>query len=170
MAKKSKRRKPAPSPTADSGPRYRTIVDNRRARFDYEVVETVEAGLALTGTEIKSIRAGRVNIREAYGQVRDGEMWLQNLHIATWAAGGPWNHDPLRARKLLLHRPQLDRLAAQAAQQGLTLVPLRLYLKDHHAKVQLALAKGRRRYDKRKRIIQRETDREIARAMRERTR
>ncbi len=172
MAKKSKGRQPSatkPAP-AEGQPRYRTVVDNRRARFDYAVIESVEAGLALTGTEIKSIRAGRVNIRDAYGQVRNGELWLQNLHISQWTAGGPWNHEPLRARKLLLHRAQLNRLTSQAGQQGLTLVPLRLYLKDHHAKVELALAKGRRSYDKRKRIMERESDREIGRAIRERSR
>jgi SsrA-binding protein len=172
MAKKSKSRKTAaPKPTASAGqPHYRTVADNRRARFNFEVIESVEAGIALTGTEVKSIRAGRVNIRDAYGLFREGELWLQNLHIASWAAGGPWNHEPLRTRKLLIHRSQLNRLAAQVGQQGLTLVPLRLYLKDHHVKVELALAKGRRRYDKRKRIMERETGREIARAIRERSR
>lgn len=160
----------AKTAAAPTGPRYRTVADNRRARFDFAILESVEAGIALTGTEIKSVRAGRVNIRDAYGQLRDGELWLQNLHVSAWTAAGPWNHEPLRARKLLLHREQIVRFAGQAAQKGLTMVALRMYIKDHHAKVELALAKGRRRYDKRKVIMERETNRDIARAMRERSR
>ena len=160
----------AKSTPAPTGPRYRTVADNRRARFDFEILESIEAGIVLTGTEIKSVRAGRVTIRDAYGQLRDGELWLQNLHVAPWTAAGPWNHEPLRARKLLLHRDQITRFTGQAAQKGLTMVVLRVYIKDHHAKVELALARGRRRYDKRKAIMQRETDRDIARAMRDRTR
>ena len=126
----------------------------------------VEAGLALTGTEIKSVRAGQANIRDAYAQIRGGEMWLQNMHVAPWSGGGPWNHEPMRPRRLLLHRREIDRLSRQVLQKGLTLVPLRLYIKGHHAKVEVALAKGRRHYDKRQAIMRRETEREIGRAMR----
>ena len=150
-------------------PRYQTIADNRRARFNYEVLESVEAGIVLTGTEIKSVRAGKANIRDAYGQVRNRELWLHNLHISSYTSAGPWNHEPLRSRKLLLHHYQITRLADQAGQKGLAIIPLRLYIKGHHAKVEMALAKGRRRYDKRKVIMRRETDREIARAMRNRS-
>ena len=167
-----KRKKPTKAPTkaraqaAEQKPYFRTVAQNRRARFDYEVLESVEAGLALTGTEIKSVRAGKATIRDAYAQVRDGEMWLQNMHVAPWAGGGPWNHEPLRARRLLLHRVQIDRLSRQVLQKGLTIVPLRLYIKGHHAKVEVALAKGRRQYDKRQAIMRRETEREIGRALR----
>ena len=152
----------------EHGPAIRTVADNRRAHFDYEVLERIEAGMVLSGTEIKSVRAGKANIRDAYASVRDGEMWLHNLHIAPWTAGGPWNHDPLRSRKMLLHRAEIARLSREAGQQGLTLVPLRIYIRGHRAKVELALAKGKRRYDKRQTIIRRETQREIERAIRQR--
>tara|TARA_Y100001960_G_scaffold137379_1_gene145741 strand:- start:82 stop:612 length:531 start_codon:yes stop_codon:yes gene_type:complete len=149
--------------------RLRVIADNRKARFDFEIIDTIEAGVVLTGTEIKSIRAGRINIRDAYAQIRNEEMWLQNLHISSWSSGGRLNnHDPIRSRKLLMRRSQILDLATQSAQKGLTLVALKVYIKGHFAKVELALAKGRRRYDKRKVIMQRETDREIARAIRHR--
>ncbi len=165
MAKKGK--KPEAGKPADQGPRIVTVADNRRARFDYDILERVEAGIALTGTEIKSVRAGRVNLRDAYAVVRDGQAWLMNQHIASWESGGPWNHEPLRTRRLLMHKEQIIKLARQAGQKGLTIVPLRMYLKGHHAKVELGLAKGRRQYDKRKAIQQRETDREIGRAIRQ---
>ena len=163
-----RKKKPArvAAPTAERQPYFRTVADNRRARFDYDLMERVEAGLALTGTEIKSVRAGQANIRDAYAQIRGGEMWLQNMHVAPWSGGGPWNHEPMRARRLLLHRREIDRLSRQVLQKGLTLVPVRLYIKGHHAKVEVALAKGRRRYDKRQAIMRRETEREIGRAMR----
>ena len=165
LKRRKKAVKPA-VPAAERQPYFRTVADNRRARFDYDLMERVEAGLALTGTEIKSVRAGQANIRDAYAQIRGGEMWLQNMHVAPWSGGGPWNHEPLRARRLLLHRREIDRLSRQVLQKGLTLVALRLYIKGHHAKVEVALAKGRRRYDKRQAIMRRETEREIGRAMR----
>ena len=167
MAKKSRRsaKKRAAASDAPQG-RFRLIASNRRARFDFEVIETMEAGLVLSGTEIKSIRAGRVNLRDAYAMPQARELWLQNMHVSPWSAGGPWNHEPTRPRKLLLHREQANHLAQQVSQKGLTLVPLRLYIKDHYAKVELAVAKGRRRYDKRRRIIERETEREVARQLR----
>ena len=132
------------------------IAANRRAYRDYELLERVEAGLVLVGTEIKSIRAGRVDMRDAFARVTDDEMWLHQLHVAPWASGGPWNHDPLRPRKLLLHRDEIHRLGLKAAQQGLTLVPLRLYFRNRRAKVELALARGRRQYDKRQAVIRKE--------------
>ena len=162
--KTAKKAKPDSAPT----PFIRTVSDNKRARFDYDLFETVEAGLVLAGTEIKSVRAGRANIRDAYAQVRDGEMWLQNMHIAQWNSGGPWNHEPIHPRRMLLHRAEIDRIGRTAGQKGLTIVPLRVYIKGHLAKVEVALAKGRRRYDKRKAIQQRETEREISRAIRQR--
>lgn len=166
MPTKRKKRS-SPRPQEARTPYFKTVSDNRRARFDYELFEHVEAGLVLSGTEIKSVRAGKANIRDAYAQVRDGEIWLQNMHIAPWTSGGPWNHEPVRPRRLLMHRAEIHRLGRTVAQKGLTIVPLRLYIKGHLAKVELALAKGRRRYDKRKAIQQRETDREINRAMRQ---
>jgi SsrA-binding protein len=161
--------KPQPK-TAKEEQHFRVVTDNRKAFHDYELFERVEAGIELSGTEIKSVRAARVNIRDAYAQIRDGEMWLFGLHISPWVSGGPWNHEPTRTRKLLLHRQQIAKLSLQAAQQGLTIVPLRVYIKGHHAKVELALAKGRKQYDKRRAIMQRETDREIQRALRDRNR
>ncbi|MEE8517902.1 MAG: SsrA-binding protein SmpB [Dehalococcoidia bacterium] len=165
-SKPKKKSKAAQQP--DSGPFIRTVADNRRARFDYDVLERVEAGVSLTGTEIKSVRAGKASIRDAYAQVKDGQMWLHNMHIALWTTAGQWNHEPGRSRRLLLHRSQIEKLGHEANSKGLTIVPLRMYIKGHLAKVEVALARGRRRYDKRKAIQQRETEREIARAMRQR--
>ncbi len=164
----SKRRKKKQKATAQpaAGPYFRVVADNRRARFDYDILDRVEAGVALTGTEIKSVRAGRVNIRDAYAQTRGREMWLHNLHIAAWDSAGPWGHDPVRSRKLLLHAEEIRKFGQAAGEKGLTIVPLRVYIKGHYAKVEIALAKGRRRYDKRQAIIRRETEREIARAIR----
>ncbi|HET8625995.1 MAG TPA: SsrA-binding protein SmpB [Thermomicrobiales bacterium] len=147
----------------------KTVVVNRQARHDYFIVETFEAGLALTGTEIKSIRAGRVNLREAYARVENGEVWLVGMHIAPYdQAGGYFQHDPLRPRKLLLHRRQIEYLRGQLGQKGLTLVPLRLYLKRGKAKVELGLAKGKKLYDKRENLARRDAEREIERALRTR--
>ena len=147
-----------------------SISENRRARHDYEVLERVEAGIMLTGTEIKSVRAARVNIGDSYAQIRNGEIWLHNMHISPWGAAGPWNHDPIRTRKLLLHRSQVTQLGRLLFKKGLTLIPLKIYIRNHHAKLEIGLAHGRRRYDKRQVIMKRETDREINRALRERNR
>ncbi len=166
-SKRSKKgKKKAAAPLKAGQPYFRTVADNRRARFDYDLMDRFEAGVALTGTEIKSVRAGRVNIRDAYAQVRNGEAWLHNLHIAQWEAAGPWGHEPTRSRKLLLHAEEIRKLGQSAGEKGLTIVPVRVYIKGHHAKIEIALAKGRRQYDKRQAIIRRETDREIARAIR----
>lgn len=145
---------------------YRQITVNRKAYYDYEVLERVEAGLALKGTEIKSIRAGRVNIREAFAKPEGGELWLMNAHISPYFAGGPYNHDPTRPRKLLLHRDQLSNLIGSVSQKGLTVVALRLYIKNHVAKVELGLVRGKRQYDKRRTIMERDQDREARRAVR----
>ena len=144
----------------------RTLTANRKARLDYEILDTVEAGLSLLGTEIKAIREGRANISEAFARPEGGEMWLLNAHIAQYSAGGIHNHDPTRPRKLLLHKEQITRLSRQVAEKRLTLVPLRLYLKRHRAKVELGLARGRKRYDKRQIIIERERAREARDAVR----
>ena len=144
---------------------FKIVAVNRKALHDYDVLEKVEAGLVLTGTEIKSIRAGRVNVRDAYARPEGGEMWLVNAHIAPYSQGGIYNHDPTRPRKLLLHRDQLLDLTASVDQKGLTIVPLRLYIRNHVAKVELGLARGRRQYDKRKVIARREAEREMQQAL-----
>lgn len=143
-----------------------TIVNNRRARRNYEVLDTVEAGLVLTGTEIKAIREGRVNLSDAYGKPEDGELWLVNMHIAQYSAGSSNNHDPTRPRKLLLHRDEITQLTRQVSERGLTLVPMRLYIRRHRAKVELAVARGRKLYDKRQAMIEREREREALQAIR----
>ena len=144
----------------------RTITVNRRARYDYEVMESVEAGLVLTGTEIKAIREGRVSLSDSYGKPENGEMWLVNLHIAQYSAGSRENHDPTRRRKLLLRKDQITRLTKMVSERGLTLVPLRLYIKKHYAKVELGLGRGRKRYDKRRAIVERDREREARQAVR----
>ena len=143
----------------------KTIAVNRRARFDYEILDAIEAGLVLTGSEIKAIRAGRVSLREAYARPSMGELWLVGAHIADYTAGVSSGADPIRPRKLLLHKEQIKRLAAAVAESGLTIVPLRLYIRRHIAKIELGLARGRRRYDKRRAIIDRERDREAREAI-----
>ncbi|MDP7533178.1 MAG: SsrA-binding protein SmpB [SAR202 cluster bacterium] len=145
--------------------RDRTITVNRRARYDYDIADTLEVGLVLTGTEIKSIRANRVNLSDAYARSDTGELWLHNAHIAEYAAGNRDNHEPKRSRKLLLRRDQITHLTKQVSERGMTLVPLKLYLKGGYAKVELAVAKGRKRYDKRRAIIERDREREARDAM-----
>ncbi len=141
----------------------KTVATNRKAYHNYHVGDSVEAGIALTGTEIKSIRNGRVSLGDAYVRPEAGELWLLNAHIARYEAGSYMSHEPTRPRKLLLHRKQIDNLASQTAEKGLTLVPVRLYLKDSIAKVAIALAKGKKLYDKREAIARREIERELGR-------
>ena len=147
-------------------PNNRLIATNRQAFFNYEVLDRYEAGLSLTGTEIKSIRAGKVDLREAYARYQNGEMWLFNSHIAQYDPASIYNHDPRRIRKLLLHREQITKLADEVAQKGLTIVALRLYVKNHVAKVELGLAKGKRQFDKRRAIRDRDMDMEARQAVR----
>lgn len=144
----------------------KTVAVNRKAFYDYEVLQRIEAGLVLTGTEIKSIRDGRANVREAYARPEGGELWLCNAHIAPYPAASRFNHEPTRRRKLLLHKGEMRELSRAVDEQGLTLVPLRLYLKRGMAKVELGLVRGRRRYDKRQAIARREAERQMTRAMR----
>jgi SsrA-binding protein len=146
------------------------IASNRRARHEYFIDEALEAGLVLTGTEVKSLRTGRASIQEAFARVEAGEIWLYHMHIPPYEAGSIFNHDPERRRKLLLHRKQVARLAGWAAQKGYTLIPLRLYFRRGRAKVELGLARGRKQFDKRERIAERESERRIQRAVRRRTR
>jgi len=148
----------------------RTITVNRKAYHDYYIQETLEAGVVLKGSEIKSIRAGKANLRDAYARPENGELWLFNSHIASYDAASYNSHEPDRPRKLLLHREEIDSLAGKVTQQRLTLVPLKLYIKHGVAKVELGLAKGKRAYDKREVIARREAGREIDRAMKLRRR
>jgi SsrA-binding protein len=143
----------------------RTVATNRKARHDYHIDDTFEAGIALTGTEIKSIRAGRVSLRDSYATVKEGELWLLNTHIAPYLHGTYANHEPRRPRKLLMHRREINRITGKLQEKGFTLVPLRLYLKNNLAKVELGLARGKKQYDKRAALRQRETRREIDRAV-----
>jgi len=146
------------------------VTENRRARHDYQLLERVEAGLVLTGTEVKSLREGRASLARAYGEVRGGELWLVGAHIASYGSAGYASHDPDRDRKLLLHRREIDRLAGRVAERGLTLVPTRLYFRDGRAKVEIALARGKELRDKRRDIAEREAERQIERALKSRQR
>lgn len=144
----------------------RTLVaSNRKARHDYAILDTFEAGLALTGTEVKSLRAGRASLVDAFAQESGGELWLHGMHIPEYAMGTWTNHPPRRARKLLLHRREIDRLTGKLRESGLTLVPLSVYFADGWAKVELALARGKKAYDKRQDLAKRDADREISRAV-----
>lgn len=145
-----------------------TLAANRKAFFDYEILDRVEAGIALTGTEIKSLRAGRADLREGYARIDKGEAWLHNVHISPWTHQGYVTHEPKRKRRLLLHKAEIVALGTRVAQKGLTLVPLRVYLKDGRAKVELGLARGKRKYEKRERIREREAMREMDAAIRQR--
>jgi SsrA-binding protein len=142
------------------------IASNRRARHEYEILDSMEEGIALRGPEVKSLRSGRANLSDAYAILRGGEVFLRNLHISPYQQAGRENPDPTRERKLLLHRHEINRLRSKVAERGLTLIPLSLYWKEGRAKVDLALVRGRRRYDKREAIRRREQDREVARASR----
>lgn len=145
----------------------KTITENKKAYHDYHIEETVEAGIVLTGTEIKSIRMGRVNLRDAYARPDKGEMWLYNAHIAPFPGGNRFNHEPTRTRKLLLNRREIDDFGAEVTRKGLTLVPLRVYLKNGMAKLELGLARGKKAYDKREAIAQRDAQRQVQRALRQ---
>ena len=141
------------------------IASNRKARHDYHILETVEAGLVLTGTEVKSLRAGRASIKEAYARVAEGEIHLVGAHIPEYSHGNRTNHEPTRARKLLLHRREIDRLQGRVLEKGCTLVPLRLYWRAGRAKVEIALVRGKREHDRREDVAKREAQREMDRAV-----
>ncbi len=138
------------------------IAANRKARHDYAVLDTFEAGISLTGTEVKSCRAGRASLVDGFATITDNEVWLRNVHIAEYAEGTWTNHAPRRARKLLLHRMEIERLAAKSRDTGITLVPLALYFSDGRVKVELGVARGKKEYDKRETMAKRDADREIA--------
>ena len=146
----------------------KVIAQNRKARHDYAVLDTIEAGMVLQGTEIKAIRAGRINLKDGYARVRNGEVFLDNVHISPYEQGNQFNHDPLRTRKLLMKRRQIERLIGEVKQPGITLVPLKVYLKNGYAKVLIGIAKGKRQYDKREDLKRKDIDREINRTLRNR--
>jgi SsrA-binding protein len=146
----------------------KTVATNRKAYHDYHLSDSMEAGIALTGTEIKSIRARKVSLSDAYVRPEAGELWLVNAHIARYEAGSHMSHQPTRPRKLLLHRKQIDSLTSRVVEKGFTLVPLKLYIKDSLAKVEVALAKGKKLYDKRESIARHEAEREIERTIKRR--
>jgi SsrA-binding protein len=151
-----------------AGKGQRLVADNRRARHDYHLMDRLEAGLVLTGTEVKSLREGRASLQQAYADLREGEAWLVGAHIPVYDQGNIANHDPDRDRKLLLHKKELASLVGKVAQRGLTLVPTKLYFKDGRAKVELALARGKEQRDKRRDLAKREAERQMERALKSR--
>ncbi len=154
-------------PKKDAADGIQVITTNRKARHDYQILETIEAGIALLGTEVKSLRAGRVNLKDSYAEIRGGEIFLVGAHISPYEEANRFNHEPERQRRLLLHRREILRYGLKAREKGLTLVPLRLYFKSNRVKVELGLARGKRLYDKRQAIAQRDAKRELDRAMKE---
>lgn len=146
----------------------KVVSDNRKAFHDYFIEDRVEAGIVLTGTEIKSIRNGKVNLKDSYARVNNGEIWVHQMHISPYEQGNRFNHDPLRPRKLLLHRTEINKLVGKIQLQGLTLIPIKMYLKNGMAKVELAVGQGKKNYDKRQSLAAKEGKRDIERALRER--
>ena len=167
MAKQAGKKQEAAKAASNNLP-IKVITVNRQAYHDYFVERTIEAGIALMGTEIKSIREGKVNLRGSYAMARKGELWLENAHIAVYEHGNRYNHEPTRSRKLLLHRREINQLLSKVETKGLTLIPLKLYLKGGKAKIELGLARGKKLYDKRDAIAERDMKREIERAIRTR--
>jgi SsrA-binding protein len=145
----------------------KVVATNRKARYEYNLEDRYEAGIALTGTEIKSVRAGAVSLQEGYITMQDGELYLVDVHIAPYDQAGIWTHDPRRPRKLLMHRREIDRLARAVQEPGYTIVPLRMYLRGSYAKVEIAVAKGKRKYDKREAIARRDAKRRMRRELKE---
>ncbi len=144
------------------------VSENRKAFHDYFIEDRVEAGIVLTGTEIKSIRNGKVNLKDSYARISNGEVWVHQMHISPYEQGNRFNHDPLRPRKLLLHRTEINKLVGKIQLQGLTLLPIKIYLKNGMAKVELAVGQGKKNYDKRQVLAEREGKRDIERALRDR--
>jgi SsrA-binding protein len=142
----------------------KVVATNRQARFNYEILDTYEAGMALLGSEVKSLRAGHVQLKDSYATIRGGEVWLEHAHVSPYSFADKGGHDPERPRKLLLHRREIDRLTGRIKEEGLTLVPIQMYFTDGKAKVELGLAKGKRTHDKRKAIVERQQKREMDRA------
>ena len=153
-----------------TGDAKQLVAKNRKAFHDYEIVERYEAGIVLQGTEVKSIREGRVNLKESYALVKNGELWLEHCHISPFAQGNINNHEPLRPRKLLLHKRQINKLAGDAARKGLTIVPLSVYFLDGKVKVEIAVARGKKAYDKRETERRKEIERDVQQEMKRRSR
>ncbi len=145
----------------------KVVATNRKARHDYHIDQTYEAGIVLVGSEIKSVRAGSVSLREGYVAVRNGEMWLMDVHIAAYEQAGRWTHEPTRPRKLLMHRREIDRLSETTRERGFTIIPLRIYTRGRLAKIEIGVARGKRQYDKRAAIAKRDSERKIQREMKE---
>jgi len=158
--KKRKKKKQKGSESAPTAPGEKTIVTNRKARHEYHLMDRFEAGMVLVGTEVKSLRQGKASLQEAFATVENGEVWLRDMHISPYEQGSHWNHDPKRPRKLLLHASEIRRLIGKVQERGFTLIPLRLYFKRGVAKVELALAKGKKFYDKREDMKEKDLDRE----------
>ena len=150
--------------------KVKVVVQNRKARHDYEILQTYEAGIVLVGTEVKSLREGKTQLKDSYAMIEDGELYLYNMHISAYDQGNIFNHDPTRKRKLLMHRQELRKLYARSVERGLTLVPLKVYFKGKVAKIEIALVRGKKLYDKRQSIGKRDADREIERRLKERDR
>ncbi|EGL83749.1 SsrA-binding protein [Caldalkalibacillus thermarum TA2.A1] len=150
------------------GDEIKVVAQNKKARHDYYIEETYEAGIVLTGTEIKSIRAGKVNLKDSFARIKNGEVFLMNMHVSPYEQGNRFNHDPLRTRKLLLHKREINKLIGLTKEKGYALIPLKIYLKRGLAKIDLAVAKGKKLYDKREAMKKRDAQREIERAFRER--
>ncbi|WP_026104962.1 SsrA-binding protein SmpB [Halalkalibacterium ligniniphilum] len=146
----------------------KVIAQNKKARHDYFIEETFEAGMVLQGTEIKSIRAGRMNLKDSFARVKNGEVYLHNAHISEYEQGNRYNHDPVRARKLLLHKKQINQLIGQTQQKGYSIVPLKVYIKNGFAKILIGLAKGKKNFDKRETLRQKDAKREVERALKDR--
>lgn len=146
----------------------KVVTQNKKARHDYHIEDRYEAGIVLSGTEIKSIRAGRVNLKDSFARIQNGEVYLMNMHISPYEQGNRYNHDPTRSRKLLLHRREIDKLVGLTKEKGYALIPLRIYLKNGFAKVELAVAKGKKLHDKRQALKEKDAQRQIERAFRER--
>jgi SsrA-binding protein len=148
----------------------KNLATNRKAFHEYHILEKIEAGIVLKGTEVKSAREGKINLKDSYASIKDGEMFLYSMHISEYHHGTAFNHDPRRTRKLLLHRKEIDKLTGKVNERGLTIVPLRTYLKKGRIKIEIALVKGKKIYDKRKDITQRDMDRDMQREMKHKTR
>jgi SsrA-binding protein len=156
----------AKSPKNQGKPAELVVAQNRAASYNYHLLEKLEAGMVLLGTEVKSLRSGKANLRDAYAVIRGGEIWLVNCHIGEYLPGGPFNHGPLRSRKLLLRKEEIEKLARKTDQKGLTLVPLRIYFREGIAKCELALAQGKKKWDRRQTEREKEAKREVGEAMR----
>ena len=164
MSKSQKNKQPA----QQDKPAIKVVADNRRARHDYELIEFYEAGIELAGTEVKSMRQGKANLQDSFARVEDGQLWLYNCHISPYDHGNRFNHDPVRKRRLLMHRREIQKIKSRMQEKGLTLVPLKLFFKRNWVKVDLALARGKHLYDKREAIAKRDTKRQLDRLVKQR--